>query len=30
VPDLPPCRRVVTVDPAGVNIPPRQQHSNAR
>jgi hypothetical protein len=30
VPDLPPCRRVVTVDPNGSTVPPHQQFSTAR
>ena len=30
VPDLPPCKRIVTVDPSGAIVPLSQQHSSAR
>ena len=30
VPNLPPCKRVVTVDPSGSIVPPNQQFSTAR
>jgi len=30
VPDLPPCKRVVTVDPSGAIVPSNQQYSTAR
>ena len=30
VPDLPPCKRVVTVDPSGAIVPLNQQYSSAR
>ena len=30
VPDLPPCKRIVTVDPIGAIVPSNQQYSSAR